>query len=179
MKNSDIAKVLNSIALYLDMQGVPFKPRAYERAAGVVENLPEELSDIYARGGKRALDELPSVGEAISKKIEEMLLTGKLAYLEKLKAELPVDAEGLRQVPGLGPKKIAALYRELGVKNLEDLEKAAKDHKISRMASFGSKSEEAILHGIEIAKGGKGRFLRPEIEEMAESVLSSLQTLEF
>ncbi len=159
MKNYEIAKILYNIALYLEMEDEPFKPRAYEKAARSVEALTEDVSDIYKRGGTKALMNIPGVGESIAEKIEEMILTGKLEYYEKLKKKIPVDIESLTSVEGVGPKRVKILYKKLKIKTVEDLEKVAKAGKIQKLEGFGEKSEQAILKGIEFLKRGKGRFV--------------------
>src|SRR3990170_8318229 len=118
MKNFEIAKILDNIAIFLDMEGEQFKPRAYEKAARSIEALTEEVSEIYARGGIKALMEIPSVGESIAKKIEEMIKTDKLKYYEDLKKRVPVDVEGLTAVEGVGPKTVKVLYEKLKVKTV-------------------------------------------------------------
>ncbi len=157
--NNEIAKILKEIGEYLEMEDVPFKPRAYEKAAGIIEGLDEELTDIYQRGGLEALKKISGIGSSIAEKIEELILTGRLKYYEELKKKIPVDLATLTQVEGLGPKKIKHLYQKLGIKNLEDLEKAAKEGKIRNLEGFGLKSEENILKGIDFLKKSGSRFI--------------------
>lgn len=159
MPNSEIARILYEIGEYLDMQDIAFKPRAYEKVAQVIESLAEPVSDIYQKGGLKAVENIPGVGVSIAEKIEELLKTGKLKYYEDLKKKTPVDLSALTRVEGLGPRKIKVLYQKLGIKNLSDLEKAAKSGKISGLEGFGEKSEQNILKGLEFAKNNGGRFL--------------------
>ncbi len=159
MKNFEIAKILYNIALYLEMEEEQFKPRAYEKAARSVEALTEDVSEIYKRGGIKALMDIPGVGEGIAEKIEEMILTGKLKYYERLEKKIPVDIEGLTSIEGVGPKRVKTLYKKLKTKTVEDLEKVAKSGKIRKLEGFGEKSEQAILKGIEFLKRSKGRFI--------------------
>ena len=157
--NSEISRILYEIGEYLEMQGVAFKPRAYEKVAQTIESLAEPVSEIYKKGGLKAVENIPGVGISIAEKIEELLKTGKLKYYEDLKKKTPVDLASLSKIEGLGPKKIKVLYQKLKIKNLADLEKAAKAGKIGKLAGFGSKSEENILKGLEFAKSHGGRFL--------------------
>ncbi len=159
MKNFEIAKILYNIAVYLEMEGEFFKPRAYEKAARSIEALTEDISEIYKKGDIKSLMEIPGVGENIALKIEELILTGKLKYYEELKKKIPVDVEGLTSIESVGPKRVKILYKNLKIKTVEDLEKAAKTHKIRELEGFGEKSEEKILKGIEFFKKGQGRFL--------------------
>jgi len=157
--NQEIARVLAEIGEYLDMQGVAFKPRAYQKVAETVSSLQGEISEIYRRGGLKALMEIPGVGASIADHILELIKTGHLKYYEQLKKKTPVDLSTLTQVEGLGPKKIRTLYQKLGIKKLADLEKAAKAGKIAKLEGFGEKSAENILKGIEFVKKSGGRFI--------------------
>jgi DNA polymerase (family 10) len=159
MRNPEVAKVLNEIAILLEMDNVQFKPRAYEKAARAIEALEQGVEEIYAKGGVKALMEIPGVGASIAEKIEELIKTGKLQYHEDLKKKIPVDLESLYGIEGLGPKTIKTLYQQLGVKTIDDLEKAAREHRISKLPGFKEKTEQNILKGIEFAKKGKGRYI--------------------
>lgn len=174
MKNSEISKILYEIAEMLEMQGVQFKPKAYEKAARTIESLSEDIEDVYKRG---ELQELPGVGEGIAQKIEELIKTGKLKYYEQLKKEMPVNVGELIHVPGLGPKRIMLLYKKLGVKTLADLKKAAEKHKIQELEGLGPKVEEDILKGVELAKKKGGRFLLGYIMPVAEQIKINIQKL--
>jgi DNA polymerase (family 10) len=159
VSNNEIAGILREIGEYLEMQNVPFKPRAYEKVAGVIEGLDEELGEIYRQGGREAIEKIPGVGVSIAEKIEELIKTGRLKYYEDLKKKTPVDLSTLTQIEGLGPKKIKKLYQVLKIKNIEDLEGVAKTGKIRNLKGFGLKSEENILKGIEFLKKSGGRFI--------------------
>lgn len=170
--NGEIAKILSEIGEYLDMQNVPFKPRAYEKAAETVAALTEEISETYKKGGLKAVESVPGIGVSIAEKIEELLKTGRLKYYEELKKKTPVNLGELTAIEGIGPKSIKKLYEKLDVKNVADLEKAARAGKIGKLAGFGPKSEESILKGIEFAKSSGGRFVlgyvMPEIRLLQE-----------
>ena len=172
--NQDIARILTEIAEYLAMADVPFKPRAYERVAQVVAGLEDNLGGIYQAGGLKALMQIPGVGASIAEKIEEYIKTGKVKYHEELKRKAPVNLAELTIVEGLGPKLIRKLYEKLGIRNLGDLEKAAKTGKISKLPGFGKKSEENILKGIEFVKQSGGRkllgYIMPEVRKIEEAL---------
>jgi DNA polymerase (family 10) len=159
MKNAEVARILRNISILLDMDDVQFKPRAYEKAALSIEGMEEDVEELYAKGGLKVLKQIPGVGESIAEKIEELITTGKLAYYEELRKKAPVDLETLSGIEGLGPKKIKVLWQKLGVKSMDDLEKAALEHKISGLPGFKKKSEENILKGIEFAKKNTGRYI--------------------
>jgi DNA polymerase (family 10) len=177
MKNQEIAKIFYEIADYLEMERIAFKPYAYQKAAITLETFEEEVEDIYKRGGLGALKEIPGVGESIALKIEEYLKTGKIKYYEEFKKKVPVNLEELMAVEGMGPKKAKVLYEKLGIRNLEDLEKAAKAHKIAPLFGFGEKTEKNILEGIEFLKRSKGRFLLGEILPRIKEVEEKLKSL--
>jgi DNA polymerase (family 10) len=157
LKNFEVAKILRNISILLDMDDVQFKPRAYEKAAIAIEALEEDVEEIYKKGGVKALMQIPSVGESIAEKIVELIKTGKLKYYEDLRKKAPVDLDSFVGIEGLGPKKIKALWKELKIRNIDDLEKAALAHKISKLPKFKEKTEQNILKGIEFAKKSQGR----------------------
>jgi DNA polymerase (family 10) len=159
MKNLEVARILRNISILLDMDDVPFKPRAYEKAALSVEALEEAVEQIYQRGGVKALMQIPGVGESIAEKIAELIKTGRLKYYEELSKKAPVDFESLSGIEGLGPKKIKVLWQKLKIKNIEDLEKAALAHEISELPGFKKKTEENILKAIDFAKKSRGRYI--------------------
>lgn len=173
--NQAIAETLRQIGEYLEMQKVPFKPRAYEKVALTVDALEEEVAAIYKRGGAAALKEIPGVGAGIADKIEEFLTTGKIKEYEQLKKATPVRLDELSRVEGLGPKSVQKLYQKLGVKNLKELEAAAKAGKIASLEGFGEKSEEKILKGIGFAKTAGERFIlgsiMPRVHEIEEALV--------
>lgn len=157
MPNVEFALIFREISLYLEMQGVQFKPRAYEKVAYTLEAMEEPLAEIYQRGGIKALREVPGVGEAIAEKIEEIIQTGKLTYYEELRRKTPVDIRALTAIEGVGPKMVKVLYEKLEVKDVSDLERVAQIGKIRGLPHFGEKMEQKILRGIEFLKQGSGR----------------------
>ena len=174
--NKEIAKIFAEVGEYLAMDDVPFKPRAYEKAAETVGYLEEEVADIYKKNGLRGLEAIPGVGASIALKMEELIKTGRLKYYEALKKKMPVDLSGLSAVAGVGPKHVKRLYKKLGIKNVADLKRAAAAGKIKKLAGFGAKSEENILKGIDFTERSGGRFMLgyilPEVERLAERLRS-------
>jgi DNA polymerase (family 10) len=175
MKNAEIASIFFEIADILEMRGIQWKPRAYRKAAMAIQSMAVPVESVYGRGGRGALKAIPGVGENIAKKIEEIIRTGRLGYHEKLKKSMPIDVEALASVPGLGPKKLLRLYRELGVKSLADLEKAALQHKIRQLHGFGEKTEKEILAGIGFVKKAGKRILLGVALPVASEVKSYLE----
>lgn len=177
MINQELAKIFSEIALYLEMENIPFKPQAYEKAALALESLSEDVKDIYQKGGREAIDKIPGVGESIADKIIEYIETGKIKYYEDYKKKMPVNIEELTAVEGVGPKTVKVLWQKLKIKNLEELEKAAKEHKIQELFGFDEKKEKNILQGIEFLKRDKGRFLLGEILPRAKEIEKQLKSL--
>ena len=165
-----MSRILREIGIYLEMQDVPFKPRAYEKAGEAILGLGKDVRQIYKEGGLKALEEIPGVGVSIAGTIEEMIKTGRVKYYEQLKKKMPVKLEELQSIEGLGPKTIKALYQKLKIKNLSGLEKAAKAGEVRKLEGFGAKSEENILKGIEFLKKSGNRFvlgfIMPQIREI-------------
>lgn len=172
MKNELVARILYEIADLLDLDGVAFKPRAYRRAAEVVESLGEPIEDLVASGQHA---ELPGVGDAIAKKIAEIVQTGHLDYHDELRAKLPIDLYALTRVEGVGPKTAKLLYDALGVKTLADLEAAARDGKVRTVKGLGAKTEEKILRGLAETRGVEGRMLLGLALPLAESLIAQSQ----
>ena len=177
MKSQELAQIFYEIANFLEMEKVQFKPYAYQRAAITLETLEKNIEEIYKEGGREALEKIPGVGKSIAEKIEEYVKTGKIKYYEELKKKTPIKMEELIAVEGVGPRKAKTLYQKLGIRNLKDLERAAKAHKIAPLFGFGEKTEKNILEGIAFLKRSKGRFLLGEILPTAKEVYEKLKSL--
>ena len=175
--NREISKILYEIGEYLEIKGVAFKPRAYEEAGYSIENLEEEVSNIYKKWGLKAVEDIPGVGVSIALKIEELLKTGRLKYYEKLKKSFPVKIGELSAIEGIGPKMIFKLYKKLNIRSISDLERAAKTNKIAKITGFGKKTEEKILKGIEFLRKSGGRFLLGVVLPQARSIENRLKEL--
>jgi DNA polymerase (family 10) len=157
MKNQLVANILYQIADLLDLKGeIFFKTRAYRMAAQNIEVLEEDIEDIIK---KDKLKDIPGVGEALAKKIKELVETDKLEYFENLKKEFPEGILDLLNVPGLGPKKVAAIYKNLGIASLKDLQKAASEGKLRDLFGFGEITEQNIIRGIQLLEKTTGRAL--------------------
>ncbi len=152
MHNADVAKILYDIADILELQGVKFKPQAYRKAARSIESLEEPIETV------EDLESIPGVGEAIAKKIREIVETGKLEYHEKLKKEIPEGIHQLLLLPEIGPKTALFLTGQ-GITTVEDLEKALDSHALQKMKGFGPKTEETLRRSIQLYKFQKERKL--------------------
>jgi len=177
MKNQELAKIFYEIGDFLEMEGVAFKPYAYQKVAISLETLEEDVAEIYKKGGLKALEKIPGVGKSIAEKIEEYLKTGKIRYYQDLKKKIPVQIEELTAIEGIGPKTVKTLYKSLKIKNIEDLEKAARTYKIRGLPGFKEKTEKNILQGIAFLKRSKGRFLLGEILPQVKEILEQLKKL--
>jgi len=177
VKNQEIANIFYEIGDFLEMEGVQFKPYAYKKAAITLDALEEDVGEIYKQGGKKVLEKIPGIGESMAEKIEEYLKTGKIRYYEDLKKKTPINIEELTAVEGLGPKRVKVLYQEIGIRNLKDLERAAREHKISPLFGFDVKTEKNILEGIKFLKRSKGKFLLGDILPIAEEIEKKLKSL--
>jgi len=152
-----VAGALREVGSLLEVKGEnPFKVRAYETGARALEDLTEDLSTLVA---EKRLTEVPGIGEALAQKIEELVSTGKLSLLERLRAELPPGILGLLKVPDLGPKKIAALHAALGIGSVEELLAACEAGRVREVKGFGAKTEQKILAGIARLRS-RGREVR-------------------
>ena len=177
MENRSIAGILNVIAQLLSLSDKPtarFEVRAYQKAALTIETLQEPIEDIYKKGGTKALLELPGVGKSIAGHIEEYVKTGKIKKYEELKKRYPLDMEALTTISGMGAKKAIILYKKLGIKNIDDLKRAATAHKISKLEGFGERSEEMILKGLVIREASKGRMFIEDALPEAETLVKRL-----
>jgi DNA polymerase (family 10) len=150
MNNEQFAQIFDRIADLMEIKGeVVFKTLAYRKAAENIRALPGSLTGIHQQG---KLTEIPGVGKAIAEKIDEIITTGKLDFLERLEAEVPVTLLEVLDVPDIGPKKAALFWKQAGVTSLAGLEEAAKTGKIRSLPGMGEKSETRILAGIEAVK---------------------------
>jgi DNA polymerase (family 10) len=173
MNNGEVASVFQDIADLLELKGESvFKVRAYQKAVRSIEQLSVELSQLRAEGKLR---EVPGIGEAIEKKIGELLDTGHLKYYEEIRAEFPEGVISLLQVPGVGPKTAMKLWTELGIKSTEDLEKAILDGRVAGLLRMGDKTAENILRGLQSMRTKEQRIPIGTALPLAEEIIASLQ----
>jgi DNA polymerase (family 10) len=175
MTKDEVGEVLESITQLLELKGEnPFKIRAYQNAVRAIETYSGNL-EAAAREGR--LTEIPGIGTAIAEKITTLLATGALPYYDELKAEFPAGIFELFELIGLGPKKIHALYEQLGVASLETLEAACKDGRVANLSGFGAKTAANILQAIEQRKSVAGSFLLGSAAVLAEELYDDLRGL--
>ena len=168
-----IIQILEEIATLLELTGEnPFKSRAYQNAARNLEKSEVDFDELVK---ENRLTEIEGIGEAISKKLTELIQTGKLEYYEKLKDSVPPGHLEMLKIPGLGPKKIHALYEQLGVKDVGELEYACLENRLVDLKGFGEKTQDNILAGIAKLKVYKERRLYAEVAVEAEALLEYLK----
>lgn len=175
--NLELSKIFNEMAALLDIDEVPFKPRAYERAAYSLENLDKDVKEIYQAGGLKALLEIPGIGQGLAEKIEEFIQTGEIKEYEKLKKKLPVNVSELNRIEGVGPKTIKKLYSKLKITNLENLKTAAEKGELAKIPRLGKKLQEKVIKSLNFLKEGRGRYSISSALPLARSMVESLRTL--
>jgi DNA polymerase (family 10) len=178
MDNTALARVFRDLAAYLEMDDVPFKPRAYEKAAQAVESFDRPVADLYREQGLRGLRAIPGVGSSMAQKLEELLTTGRCAAHEDYRRKLPVDVAGLTALAGIGPKALKVLYDTLRVRTVDDLAAAAKTGKVRTLPHFGARSEQNILRALSTVATSTGRRLLAEALPLVHDLTDRLGTVE-
>ncbi len=176
--NNDISRIFNDVADFLEIEDAnEFRVRAYRTAARALSGLSGSVGEMIERG--EDLTEIPGIGDDLADKIKTIVTTGDLPQLKELKKQLPSGLQEVMALPGLGPKKAAALYKELGIGDLEDLRIAAESKKIRALDGFGPKTEKNVLE--ELGRGddnGDERTLLMEAEDYALPLCDYLKDLE-
>lgn len=172
--NADIAAVFDEIADLLEIDNAnPFRVRAYRNAARQVQGMGEALADMVVK--KEDLTELPGIGDDLAAKITEIVQTGKCQALEKLREQMPPTITALLKVPGLGPKRVRTLYKELDVQTMEQLASAAREQRIRALPGFGPKIEQTIGEAIAAHIGEQARFKLAIAAQYAEALKAYLK----
>ncbi len=176
MDKNQIAGMLEDIAALLALKegSNQFEVRAYENAARAVSGLDEDIEQLTLAG---KLKGVPGLGQTIIKRIEEAVNTGHIAFLDELRANTPAIKLEMLRIPGVGPKKINAIYDQLHINSIAELEQAAREGKIARIPGFGKKTEENILQGIAFLTQHAERYLYPVVEAEAERIRKALAPL--
>lgn len=175
IQNVEIASVFEEIADLLEIQGENlYRVRAYRNAARVIGNWPKNLSDLLKSEG--ALPKLPAVGKDLDGKIRELITTGRSKFLGELKKQIPEGLLVLLKVPTLGPKRVKALQENLGIRSVEDLQRAARSGKISKVPGFGQKTEKRILDELH-KKMQIVRYPLAWAEQIVRPLIERLQSL--
>ncbi|CAG1007127.1 partial DNA polymerase/3'-5' exonuclease PolX, partial [Burkholderiales bacterium] len=174
--NADNTAIFTEIADLLEIQGAnPFRIRAYRNAARILGDLPQEARLLVESGDD--LTRLPGIGADLANKINEIVSTGRCSLLERLHRELPPAITELMKIPGLGPKRVKALYHDLDVQTVEQLHRAAQDGRIRALPGFGEKTEQNILQAVEAHASQSRRFKLATAAQYAEALHAFLQTI--
>lgn len=175
LTNRDIAGIFETVADMLQLKGeIIHRVLAYRRAAESIRELPRDVRAIAAEG---KLDEIDNIGSTLAEKITEMLTTGQLGFLERLKAEIPIGLVDVLRINGVGPKKAMLFYKELGIATVPELEAAARDGKLAGLPGMGDKSQQKILDGIAALARQSSRVRLDVATTAAETILSALLAL--
>ena len=177
MQNGDVVKIFDELADILEIQNAnPFRVRAYRNAARTLGDLPESLAAIVA-DPDRKLEDLPGIGNDLAFKIKTIIETGSLPQLEELRQQIPAGVVQMVRIPGLGPKKAAALFKELSISNLESLKAAVESGAVAKLKGFGEKTANSILEGLQNIEQAGSRVYFAEAQEPAETILTALKKL--
>ena len=172
LTNGDLARVFHEIGDILEVKGeLAFKTIAYHRAADAIGRSPIDLVAAYRNG---TAPKIPGVGAAIADKITELVTTGRMVYLERLREEVPASLVEILRIPGLGPKNVKRFHDELGVMSLTDLETAAKAGRVRELRGLSERTEQLILEGIERLRSRPTRMLLHKAEEHIEAMIGAL-----
>ena len=177
MRNPDVARLFDDYADILEIQGAnPFRVRAYRNAARTVGDLAESVAGIV-NDPSRSLTDLPGIGKDLAEKIVAIVNTGQLPQLEEVRREVPTGVVEMLRIPGLGPKKVGVLFKELSIQSLDGLREAAQQGQIAKLKGFGKKTEQTILAGIDQAADAPKRFRLADVRPEAETVVADLLAL--
>jgi len=172
--NSDIARALDRLADLLEIEEAnPFRVRGYRNAARTIDGLSHSIADMVAEGAD--LTEIYGIGDDLARKLRSLVETGRLPALEQAQKRVPVQVSELMAIEQLGPKRVKALYKALGVKSVADLEKAARAGRVRGLSGFGEKTERHILEGIERLRERHGRTRLSEAEQVVGPLVAYLE----
>jgi DNA polymerase (family 10) len=174
MKNNEIVKIFREISYLVQIAeedlNTIYKVRAYEKAADIIENMSMSIEEIYLNDGIEGLKHIPSIGNAISTKIEELIKTNKISYHEELKKKIPIKVSEFSNLAGFGARTMKILYQKLGITSISELERAAVEGKISKLKGFSKSKEEKIIKTIQLSKKIKNRYLLGDIYPLIKKI---------
>ena len=172
LSNGDLARIFHEIGDMLEVKGeLVFKTVAYHKAADAIAHSPVEVSRAYLDGRP---PRIAGVGEAIAKKIEELARTGRLAFYERLREEVPPSLVALLEIPGVGPRTVRQFHEELGIETLEDLRRAAEAGALRGLKGVSEKTEQQVLAGIAALESRQERMRLGQAEAIVETLLAEL-----
>lgn len=178
MHNSEIASLFDELADLLELQGAnAFRLRAYRNAARTIGSLPEAISDL-AQEGAKSLQSIQGIGKDLSQKLVTVVETGELPQLEELREQIPTGVVMMLRIPGIGPKKVATIFNELGVTTLDQLREAAEQGQIAKLKGFGAKTATTILEGLDQVEQSAQRVCHADARPVVEQIVAALSELD-
>ena len=175
MRNAEIARLFEELADLMEIQGAnAFRLRAYRNASRTIESLSESIAEL-AEQGPAALTELQGIGKELAQKIVTIVETGQLPQLEKLREEVPPGVVMMLRIPGIGPKKVAALFHELGAETLDHLREACEKGDVADLKGFGKKTAQTILEGLDHIEQAGQRVYLADALPFVEEIIASLK----
>jgi DNA polymerase (family 10) len=175
LDNRAVAGTLRELAARLELEGIPHAPRAYRRAAETVERERRSVAGICEKEGVEGLDALPGIGSHIAQTLHELLSTGAIARLERLRRTTPVEVMSLLAINGIGPKRLRTLWEELQVRTVEDLEHAVAQKSVQGLPGFGARSEERLRQVLRLRRRGAGRIPLARATVIAERLRAEIE----
>ena len=173
LTNGDLARIFHEIGDILEVKGeLVFKTVAYHLAADAIGRAPFDVAEAYRAGNA---PKIPGVGQAIADKITELVTTGRMAFHERLRAEVPASLVELLRIPGLGPRTVRQIYEGLGIETVEDLRQAAEAGTLHTLRGVTEKTEANILAGIAALESRPTRLLIHQAETIVESLIEALE----
>jgi DNA polymerase (family 10) len=172
--NTWAAHHLRELAVRLELEDDPHRPRAYRRAAETIDELGAPVRRIWQAEGAKGLEALPGIGPHIARTLAELFETGQLARLEQLREKSPVDVDALLAVDGIGPRTLRTLWQKLGVRTLQDLERVLDEGRVLELPGFGHKSEERLRRAVRIQRSGSRRVPLREAAAVADRLRERL-----
>ena len=173
MDNREVAEILEEMATLMELNGEGgFRIRAYTNAARGIESLREPVATLAAEG---KLDSVRGIGKGLAGRITGLVETGRLPGLEELKASVPEGLMEMTEIPGLGAKRVRAIYEELGIMDIDELSRACDSGELEAMSGFGRKTADRIAHGIQYMQKHRGQFLCHNAREEAEAIRAFLE----
>lgn len=174
--NADIAAIFEEIANLLEIESANvFRVRAYRNASRILQELGKDIRTMLQKG--EDLTKLPGIGDDLANKLREIVETGHCAMLDKLHRQLPPTITELLKIPGLGPKRVSALYHELDIHTMEQLQRAVRDHRIQHLPGFGEKTETRIADALAIHASSTNRFKLAIAAQYAEPLAAWLRAI--
>jgi DNA polymerase (family X) len=175
MDNPKIAERLEHLASLLEFQGAnPFRLKAYRQGAEVIRGAAVSVAEAIAAG--QDLTTWSGIGSGVAEKCRELVETGQLRQIQELEQEIPPTVLDLLRVPNLGPKKAATLFRELGIKDLDQLKLACEQQRVRALKGFAAKTEQVILEGIRIAAQANARLRINDADQVVAALRAHLAT---